>query len=81
MRREGEEKTKACHVKCDACPVKFEARKYFNREGAYFTVGKSEEKRKVNSQQSTVGNRHIGSWQLAKTLKQANFKKEKEKCH
>ena len=39
----------ACHVKCDACPacpvrkydcigVKFEVRKYFNREGAYFTV-------------------------------------------
>jgi len=40
----------ACHVKCDACPacpagkndcvgVKFEARKHFIREGAYFTVG------------------------------------------
>jgi hypothetical protein len=28
-------------VKCDACPVKFEARKYFTREGAYFTVDKS----------------------------------------
>jgi hypothetical protein len=26
-------------VKCDACPVKFEVRKYFTREGAYFTVG------------------------------------------
>jgi len=39
----------ACHVKCDACPacpvrkndcvgVKFEVRKHFTREGAYFTV-------------------------------------------
>ena len=26
-------------MKCDACPVKFEARKHFTREGAYFTVG------------------------------------------
>jgi len=25
-------------VKCDACPVKFEVRKHFSREGAYFTV-------------------------------------------
>jgi hypothetical protein len=25
--------------------VKFEVRKYFNREEAYFTVGKSEERR------------------------------------
>jgi hypothetical protein len=24
-------------VKCNACPVKFEVRKYFTREGAYFT--------------------------------------------
>jgi uncharacterized protein YaiI (UPF0178 family) len=38
-------KLKACHVKCDACPVKFEARKYFTGEGAYFTVVESEEKR------------------------------------
>ena len=37
-----EKKAKACHVKCDACPVKFEVRKYFTGEGAYFTVGKSE---------------------------------------
>ena len=39
----------ACHVKCDACPVcpvrkydcigvKFEVRKCYIREGAYFTV-------------------------------------------
>ena len=35
---ERREEFKACHVKCDACPVKFEARKYFTREGAYFTV-------------------------------------------
>jgi hypothetical protein len=32
-------------VKCDACPVKFEARKYFTGGEAYFTVGKSEERR------------------------------------
>ena len=51
MRRRGNEvmkkgkgqKAKACHVKCDVYPVKFEVRKYFNREGAYFTVGKREE--------------------------------------
>ena len=39
------QKTKACHVKCDACPVKFEVRKYFSGEGAYFTMDKSEEKK------------------------------------
>jgi len=45
------QKYKACQVKCDACPacpvgendhigVKFEARKYFTRVGAYFTMDK-----------------------------------------
>ena len=48
MRREGEEKAKACHVKCD--------------EGAYFTVGKSEKKKK----KSTVGSQQSGYRQLAK---------------
>ncbi|MBA7584037.1 hypothetical protein ES708_25989 [subsurface metagenome] len=38
----------ASHIKCDACLVKFEARKYFTGVGAYFTVVKCEdEKRKL----------------------------------
>lgn len=31
-------------VKCNVYPVKFETRKYLTRVGAYFTVGKSEER-------------------------------------
>ena len=43
MKKGKGQKAEACHVKCDVYPVKFEVRKYFNREGAYFTVGKREE--------------------------------------
>ncbi|MBC8490503.1 MAG: hypothetical protein H8D45_31190 [Bacteroidetes bacterium] len=38
-----------CHVKCDACPVKFEVRKYFSREGAYFIVVQGNTKPQISN--------------------------------